>query len=253
MALRGSRIRLLLCSCGLIGVTSAAQAATYSFASDDDSGAFTLRGTPNGNAFTITNGRPTPFTPVTLKLDDDNMSQPTISIAAGLIANLNATYAGSVGVGDQTHVYNVTGTFMFVKASDSSQLLTVTVNAGSTLTIGGTSSSWSSVGSIFGSDAAGGQPAITYNDLGIQQHLIGLAINPFDYGLWFGNVNEDFGFSMTLVNASGGPVALDANHIPTGVWQSESSFSGHSVGVPTPGAAAGLAVGGLVGFRRRRR
>ncbi len=251
MTLSRARVPLAVTVLVLAAGTGAARAASYSFASDDDSGAFTLRGTTIGNAFTIVQGR-SPATPVTLKLDDDNMTQPTISVAAGLVVNLTATYSGSIGVGEQTHVYGVTGSFSFLRAGDNFPLLVVQVNGGSSLTISGTSTTWNSAGSIAGSDAAGGPSAVDYTDFGMQEHLSGLGIAPGAYGMSFTNIMEDFSFTMTMVNASDGPVGLDAGHLPTGAWEAEASFSGHAVGVPAPAAGTGLAVLALASRRRRR-
>lgn len=241
----------------LLACSGAAEAATLSFASDDDSSFFTLSGAAgSGGAFSIRNGRTPAFTPVTLKVDDDNMTQPTFSIAAGLLVNLTATYSGSIGAGSaQTHVYDLTGTFSFVRASDNFPLVNVAVNSGSRLAIGGTGTSWSSAGSMFGSDAAsGGLSGVDYDTLGLQNVMSTSGFPDGAYGFSFVNILEDFGFTLTMTNAGGGPVAIDAGtRLPTAPWSAEASYSGHVVGVPAPGAAAGLAVGGLVLARRRRR
>lgn len=259
MALFSTRYAFSLSAAALLlACTGAAEAATFSFASDDDSSSFTFAATAgSGASFSIRNGRTPAFTPVTLKIDDDNMTQPTFSIAAGLLVNLTATYSGSIGSGSaQTHVYDLTGSFSFVRASDSAPLVNVAVNSGSRMTIGGTGTSWGSAGSMFGSDAAsGGLVGVDYDTFGLIQAMFDAGSNPQPYGLDnFANILEDFGFTLTMTNANGGPVAIDAGtRLPTAPWSAEASYSGHVVGVPAPGAAAGLAVGGLMFARRRRR
>ncbi len=247
----------------LLGLAGSAQAALFSFASDDDSSQFTFRGTAgSGSSFTISNGRDPASTPVTLKIDDNNGALPTVALNVGFIADMTARWEGSVGVaGSQTHVYSVTGTFSFVNDAGA-PLLTGTFSSPNTpavMTVLGSMTSWGSAGSIFGSDTVSGfAGAVTWT---ATADLIALAnsqsINLAQYGIAVGNSGspDDFSFTLTNLNAANSNVPIDLmSRLPTAAWQSEGSFSGSAVnGIPSPGALTLIGAAGLVLAARRRR
>jgi hypothetical protein len=250
----------------LLGLAGTAQAALFSFASDDDSSQFTFRGTAgSGTTFNVRNGRDPASTPVTLKIDDNNGALPTVSLNVGFVANFTGDWEGSVGVaGSQTHVYSALGSFSFVGATGA-PLLTGTFNtpnAPAVMTVSGTTTAWGSAGSVFGSDTVSGiAGAVVWTataDLITLANSLG--INLAQYGIAVGSSNapDDFSFTLTDLGAAtgGGPVAIDMmSRLPTAAWQSEGSFSGSAVnGIPSPGALALLgAAGAMVAARRHRR
>lgn len=247
----------------LLGLVGSAQAALFSFASDDDSSQFTFRGTAgSGSTFTISNGRSPSSTPVTLKIDDNNGALPTVALDVGFIADMTAHWEGSVGVaGSQTHVYSVLGSFSFVNAAGA-PLLTGTFSSPNTptvMTVLGSMTAWGSSGSIFGSDTVSGfAGAVTWT---ATADLIALAnsqgVNLAQYGIAAGNSNapDDFSFTLTSLNAANANVPIDSmSRLPTAAWQSEGSFSGSAVnGIPSPGAISLLGVAGLILAGRRQR
>ncbi len=237
-----------------------ARAATISFASDDDSSAFTLIGTPgSGGSFTITNGRDPAPTPLTLRIDDDNSVLPTVSLPVGLRVNLTAAYANSQPVGGAfTHVYTVSGQYSFVDPNTSTELMRVTIAPGSSnMTVLGSASDWGSAGSIFGSDAAfGGPGGVDWSThAALAAYATSLSIDLAPYGLTSpGYVNEDFGFTMTLLGSGPGPVSIDpTTRLPLANWGSEASHSSHATPVPAPMSAAAMGLAALAAVRRRRR
>jgi len=244
----------------MLSLCGSASAATFSFASDDESDAFTFRGTAaSGTSFQMLHAR-NPRDRVTLKIDDNNGSRPTISLSVGFVANLTLNWVGSVGTGSaQTHAYSVTGSFAFVDVNTGADLLTINLTGQSPagMAIGGTMSQWGSAGGLFGSDNTGGG-SVSYVTTPALFAAAG-ATNLNDYGI-FGGANatstgpDDFGFSLTFVNASGTNVAIDqTSRLPTSAWNAEGSYSGAARWVPAPGAIATLGLAGLLlGGRRRR-
>lgn len=249
----------------LTALAGSAQATLFSFASDDDSSNFTFRGTAaTGNSFSIVNGRDPQSTPLTLKIDDNNGALPTVSLSVGFRANFTARWEGSVGLaGAQTHVYRVLGSFSFVNPNTGATLLTGTVssdNSPAAMTVLGTTTAWGSSGSIFGSDTAYNFAgavvwSATADFLTYAQSSAGA--NLLSYGVAAGasNAPDDFSFTLTDLNSSGGNVPINSTtRLPTSAWSSESSFSGTALnGIPSPGAVAVLGLAGLVAFGRRRR
>jgi len=170
------------------------------------------------------------------------------------VMNLTASYAGSVGSGNQTHTYNINGTFSYVRQSDGAPLVTVRVNGGSTLAVGGTATTWGSAGAMFGSDfAAGSDNGVAYDTSGLELHMIQQGLSPSQYGFSFQNLIEDFSFSMTLVSRAGQQVEIDPNSRLPLSWESEASYSGHVVAIPTPGAAGLMGLTALGAAKRGRR
>lgn len=237
-----------------------ARAATISFASDDDSSAFTLVGTAGaGGSFAITNGRDPAFTPVTLRIDDDNSILPTVSLPVGLRVSLTGTYAASQPVGGAfSHVYAISGQYSFVDPATSAELMRVTIAPGSSsMTVLGSANTWGSAGSIFGSDAASGGPSgVDWLATGpLLAYASSQSIDLAPYGIGApGYVNEDFGFTMTVLGSGAGPVGIDpTTRLPLTAWGSEASHSSHATPVPAPTGAGAMALAALAAVRRRRR
>jgi hypothetical protein len=250
-----------LCSSAAAGLVGG---PLLSFASDNDSDAFTFRGTAAaGNTFSIRNGRDPMANPLMLRIDDRNGSLPTVSMNVGFLADFTATWQGSVGVaGNFAHVYSVLGTFGFVNPANPAQVwLTGTVSNASTpgiLTIPGPANQWGSAGSISGSDVtANFAGAVVYT---ATQALInaaqGLGINLAPYFISPGTSisPDDFAFSMSVLTSGPGAVPISPiTRLPTSGWQSEGSYSGATFLIPAPGALGLLAWGGVVAAGRGRR
>jgi hypothetical protein len=250
------------CVTGVVALFAGAEparAVTFSFASDDDSTAFTLAGPAGGaGAFSIRNGRVPQFTPLTLRIDDDNMGQPTAAVPVGLVVDLSATYVGSHPIGSTfNHVYSVSGQYSFVNPNNGAELMRATVSPGSsTMTISGGADSWGSAGSIYGSDTASGTlfGVDWIRSFELFNYLTSLGISPSAYGLdAFGSVNEDFAFTLTTLNAGAG-VAIDpTSKLPLANWGAEASHSSHAIMVPSPAGAIALSMAGAGLLARRRR
>lgn len=256
---------LAVSAISLLTLAGSAQATLFSFASDDDSNAFTFRGTAStGTDFMIRNARDPLQNLVTLKIDDNNLSGPTVALDVGFLASFSVTYQGSVGfAGLQTHTYAVAGSFSFVDRTTGAALLTGTIGAATpaVMTILGNGTSWGSAGSIFGSDSAANvSTAVQWT---ATPALVTLAANQgfnlSNYGIIGGqasNLPDDFSFTLTaLAAATGGAVPINAQtRLPTASWLSEGSFSGTALtGIPTPGAVSLLGLAGLMAMSRRRR
>ena len=249
----------------VLSLCGSASAATFSFASDDESDAFTFLGTAgiDNNRFNMTHAR-TPRDRVTLKIDDNNGARPTVSLSVGFTASFTLNYVGSLGMANaQTHAYSVTGNFAFVDVNTGANLLTISVTGQSPagMTIGGTGTQWASAGGLFGSDNLGGGSVEYTTTPALFTAGTAAGADLTQYGIFSGasagtaaGVPDDFGFSLTFVNASGGPVGINSGtHLPTAVWNAEGSYSGSARWVPAPGTVSMLGLAGLmVGGRRRR-
>lgn len=247
-------------------LAGSAHATLFSFASDDDSSQFTFRGTAaSGSSFGVVNGRDPQGTPVTLKIDDNNGANPTVTLNVNFRANFTATFVNSVGLaGAQTFLYSVTGSFSFVDSASGAALLTGTIGGGNqpgALTILGTNTTWGSSGSLFSSDTAYNfAGAVTWTAAaGLATAISGAGQNPLNYGVpvagGSSNTPDDFSFTLTNLNTGGGPVPINStSRLPTAAWASEGSFSGSAVnGIPTPGALSLIGLAGLIALGRRRR
>jgi len=247
----------------ILTLAGTANASLFSFASDDDSSQFTFRGTAGtGSTFGIVNGRDPAGTPVTLKIDDNNGAQATVSLNVGFRSNFTATFANSVGVaGAMTYVYTVTGTFSFVDLASGAALLTGSIGANNpaAMTVLGSNTSWGSSGAIFDSDSAynfAGAVVWTATQ-GLVTAITAAGANAANYGIAAGSSNtpDDFGFTLTNLNSNGGPVPISSpGRLPTSAWASEGSFSGSAInGIPSPGALTLVGIAGLLSMSRRRR
>lgn len=258
---RTNRVLPILSILTAAGLTGSAQAALFSFASDDASNAFTFVGTAGAaNTFTMT--QQGARIPVTLKIDDNNGPLPTVALNVFFEAEFTLGWIGSLGTGNsQTHAYSATGNFRFVDANGGVLLSIATTGQNPAgMTIGGTMSNWASAGSLFGSDNAGGGTVAYTTTPALFTLASGAGANLEQYGI-FGGANatsigtDDFGFSLTFVSAAtGGPVPIDStSRLPTGAWRAEGSYSGSATWIPAPGTMALVGIaGGLIARRRRR-
>ncbi len=260
MCIRGKFVRgswtALAAAVAALAVSAPAQATFYSFASDTNSSGYTVSGSAGaGSSFQISSPLVNSYT---LLVDDDNGPLPSAAINnVGLIIDFQAQHASSqVFIASLwRHTYTVTGTARFVD-SGGNTLLTIQFDSGTSgiFTVFGGQNSWSSVGSILGSD---GIAAVRYSWTPALVAALGGPAAAAQYGIVGTDsiAPDDFSFDLSVLNAGaiGSPVQLDpTSKLPTSRWQSESSFSGSS-NVPEPGSAAiaGLAI--IAGMRRRRR
>lgn len=259
-----SKRAFVLSAMSALALAGSAQATLFSFASDDDSGAFTFRGTAAaGNTFNIRNGSDPLSNTVTLRVDDNNGSRPTALFSVGFRANINAQYQGTIGMmgSQQTHAYSITGTFAFVDRTSGADLLLCSFTSTATpglLSIGGRDTTWGTGGSALNSDSASGvSTAVTWTATAAFFTLAaGQSINLADYGLagLTTAAGDDFAFTLTALNALGGAVPIDpVTRLPTAAFQSEGSMSGTANFVPAPGTLGLLGAAGLASIRRRRR
>jgi len=244
-------------------LAGSAQAAFFSFASDNDHLNYTFAGTAGaGGTFAITQDvGPSNFL---LLVVPANGPFPPQQIATTFSSNLTATWANDNNVAGSLwmHTYTVSGTFGFSNPVNGDQYLKVTIGSGSpgVFTVPGTQTSWSSTGAVLGADSfadvtytfypaliaalGGGPSAMTYG-ISVPNGISGDSTGP-----------DDFAFDLSVMNAGTMGINVMLNpqtHLPTTTWKSESSFSGSATGlVPTPGAAGLLGLAGLATLRRRR-
>lgn len=242
-----------------------ARATYYSFASDVNSGAFTLSGSAvSGSSFSITEAVANNL--FTLVVDDGNGGLTPKTMDARLQVNFTATHATSTALGGGlfTHNYLLTGAISFYSVATTPNvpagqlLFTVTLGPGG---IGlfsptGTATTWSSAGALFSSDSISD---VRYNWTSAFIDALGGSATAAAYGISgavstapFATLADDWAFTNTVLNAiGGGTVSIDATtKLPTNRWSTEGSFSGSSY-VPAPGSVALLGVAGLLARRRR--
>ncbi len=238
--------RILACA-SIALLAGTAQGAFFSFASDSRDHAWTFSGS-GANVVDAT----APNDPVVLMIEDNNGALPALNVSAQFNALITLSFAGDVNLGGGafSHNYLASGSFRFIDVAAGTPLLTVTFT-NCLYTSRGGASSWFTTGGLQGDEGSGASVSMVWSG----------AILP-GYGLAPGALGtpRGFGFDLTAINTSGAipyagqnpGVSLDANHLPSSTWFSESSFSA-SANVPTPGGAAVLALSGLAAMRRRRR
>jgi hypothetical protein len=234
-------LRPVLCASVVAAVAGSANAAFFSFASDNDHRSWTFAG--NGNSV---HNASDPSDPQVLLIDDENGALPPLTMNVDFSSNFTIGYVGSMALGNGAflHDYTLNGTFAFSVAG--LPILQATVTNGGFTAIG-TNTSWFSTATAQGSDYAGNPGGtVTYTWLGVPAPaydlLPGNSIGP-----------DDMAFTLTVINSAiGRGVALGENHLPSGAWNSEGSYSGSGRWVPAPGSLALLGLGGLFAGRRRR-
>jgi MYXO-CTERM domain-containing protein len=233
----------------LAALAGSANAAFFSFASDNDSNTWTFSGF-GAQVQDADDQRD----PQILLIDDDNGILPTIAIPVEFEADFSIAYRGSVALaGGFAHNYDLSGSFAFL--SGNVPLISASIINGSMTAQSPNMNSWASTAGIQGNDQAG-TVVYSFSQQFIDM-LVGMQINPLDYGISRASQSDSFddaAFTLSVINPfnilSRG-VALNAQMLPAAEWRSEGSFSG-SAAVPTPGAIALLGLGGLVATRRRR-
>lgn len=267
MSLRAS---VLTAGFAAFGLTAAANATFFSFASDNASNSFTFVGTAGAGggggggagSFTMSSGT---NEVIQLMIDDNNMTAPTVTVPVRFQANFTLQHANSTPVFGSTwqHTYMVSGSYNFVHATTGALLLTGNIVQGSSgvFSVQGGQNNWATTGGVFGSDfftdvnfVATSAFVTAIND------NAQVGFNAGSYGVAAGTSvgPDDFAFGLTVLSQAQGalptPVALNATtKLPTSDFRSESSYNGSAPnGIPTPGGAALVAAGGLLLSRRRR-
>lgn len=243
----------IIAAMGLMALAGTAQAAFFSFASDNNNHTnWTFR----GSGGSLTDAGPQPNATV-LYIDDDNGALPSLAIDTTFRAEMQLAWIASTPIGSGLFVHNYrllqrdqgVPAFGFYDAAGAPILTADISGMGNVLTAVGFENSWFSTATMQGSDNS--ETRVTYTWHGDD--------NPA-YGLFRGESidHDDFAFTLTMLNVDLSiGVALNPNtKLPAPgddrFWTSEGSFSGSAHFIPTPGALALLGIAGLVTTRRRR-
>lgn len=243
------RIQAIACAGVSLVLVSGAQAAFFSFASDNDHTSYTFRGTGG----TLNNAND-PADPQTLLVDDNNGPLAALSFDVNFVANVQLSYLGSSALplpGKYSHSYNLSGTFSFVDRTTSVPLLTIQVQGGLLTAIGNgnnlvTPTSWDDTAAMQFSDRYG---VVTYTWNGPNLPGYGL------FGGFSSTTGDDGAFTLTSLVGPTGGLGVSVNPqtgLPSAQWFSEGSFSGQTTIVPAPGAMALAGMATLVLGRRKR-
>lgn len=231
------------------GLTTAANAGIFSFASDNSDQSWTFTGEFHAGHFALGDGIDN-TDPMTLLIGDANGVLEPLSYEVDFNMHADVEYVSStpIGGGKFLHTYAVEDAFAGWFTS-TGPVLEMTFDD-SIITVVGDEFSWDSSGSIFGSDSWADVQYTSY-------------IDEPDYGMYVGDSvgPQDFAFTLTTINTSGvlpydfsSPgAALDPQTMfPTDEIFAEGSYSGSARFVPTPATATLFLGAGLMGIRRRR-
>ncbi len=235
----------------IAALAGSANAAFFSFASDNDSSTWTF----SGMAATVGDAQDA-RDPQVLLIDDDNGILPTIAIPVEFEADFTIAYRGSVALaGGFAHNYDLSGSFAFL--SGNVPLVSASIINGAFTAQGPTQNSWGTTAGIQGNDQAG---TVVYSfSQEFIDMLVAMQVNPADYGISRASQSDgidDAAFTLTVLNRGDGLANRGVNlnpqtMLPLTEWRSEGSYSGSAV-LPTPGALALLGMGGVIAGRRRR-
>lgn len=228
----------------LAAAAGTAQGAFFSFLSDVDHTSWTFGGTGTS----VRDGQD-PFDPQLLVIDDDNGAQFPLAYQVEFDADFVLSGAQRFNVGGKVlYTYCLDGVFSFKTVQNDVLVTLLSVEVkNAVLTALGDGFGWNSTATIQGNDQ--GSSFVAYSWFGGDNA---------GYGLYNGTSvgPDDFGFTLTALNTGGAigtPVDQDTLYpVLTAAWRSEGSFSGSAYFVPSPGAGALLALGGLGALRRRR-
>lgn len=222
---------------GLALAATSANAAYFSFASDNLSSESTFKGGGSSMGSGLLNGK------VDLLIDDNNGVLPTITFngttfSAGfsdITLRGSSTFAGVT-----TLVYSLSGEFSFTNGGQN--LLSVSF-VDAVMSVQSKNNKWMTTGSVLGSDQFTTVTATT-------------DLNMAAYDLAAGTLKDvDFAFGLTALKTVGGSagVAIDEiSKLPTARWEAEASYNGTASMIPAPGSLALAGLGGLMCARRRR-
>jgi MYXO-CTERM domain-containing protein len=233
---------------GLLAGT--ANAAFFSFASDNDSTTWTF----SGAAASVQDAEDA-RDPQVLLIDDDNGILPTLAIPVEFDADFSIAHRGTTALaGGFVHNYDLSGSFAFLSGGNA--FIVGSIINGSLAAQGG-QNSWGSTATIQGNDQSG---SVTYTFTPALFAFVAanFSVDLESYGISPGQSIgvDDAAFTLSVLNRGSGVdnrgVGLNPNtRLPASEWRSEGSFSGSSV-IPSPGSLALLGLGGLVVGRRRR-
>lgn len=234
------KIGLALCASTVLALAAgSAQAAFFSFASDTNQNGPTFRNT-GANGSTLNDGGTLNTNgsvngPLLADLDEDGPNAP-ISINARFTFNGSLSNYQAISLSSGfLHTFRVNGTFSFLDAATSGNVMTATFANAVFASYSNTASTLGRTASIQAN--AGTDPTLAFSFGG----ALGTESLPED---------ENFVFTLTsLRNSSGGFVTVTPNGT-LGDLRSEGSFS--AAAIPAPGAVALLGLGGLIVARRRR-
>jgi hypothetical protein len=230
--------------------SGAAQAAFFSFASDNADTAWTFTG--NGANMTAATGN----SPLLLNIDDNNGPAPALQVSVSFVAQYTLTFVGATNLpgGAQALSYAANGTFSFTDIASGTTLLTTTFsNALFSVRAGINNGPWATTATLQVDNGLGATVSM----------LWGGALLP-QYGLAPGALNgspRGFGFDLTGLNSSGlmpyngqnpGVATNAVSRLPEAQWWSEASYSSTANVVPAPASLALMGIGGLLIARRRR-
>lgn len=217
---------------------AAAQGAFISFASDTSPANPTFVATFDDDQTVIRDFGPTN---VDLLVDaDEHGPLGPVTINANMTAEFTLSFAGGVSLGGPMYanVFSLAGFFEFRDAAGAMIVRGDIANGTAALT---------SIGTFFTAFSASMSGAGISYTLGTIGDIVGFTGTPAG----------DFGFTLTAINGGAGvdyifpaPRAAGLSPVGTDDFTAEGSFSGSFV--PTPGAGALLALGGLAMARRRR-
>ena len=227
--------RFATAALGAILAVGTANAATFSFAADNDPTEPTLL-SQFDNAFNVTRITDVGPTMTVLFVDPQN-GGAVASFNAMLTVNFEMAYLFSTeaGPGVFSHLFSLVGEFEFRDANTDEFLLKGTVDKAEAAM------------AALGSATTVMSGFITGFDISYEVGSLVAAVAGFG-----GFVPGDFGFTLTAINhGQGADLVMDGNQI-MGIepFEARASFSGSII--PSPGAAGLLACAGVLAFRRRR-
>jgi MYXO-CTERM domain-containing protein len=233
----------------LVMASGAAQAAFFSFASDNADTRWTFTG--NGSNVTSATGE----VPLLLHIDDTNGPAPILQNSVSFLAQYTLTFVGSVNLpgGAQALSYAANGSFSFTDVATGTTLLTTNFSNALFSVRASVNNVWTTTASLQVDDGLGATVSMVWGGANLPA-----------YGLMNGALNgspRGFSFDLSAINSSGampyngqspGVAINSVTKLPTQQWWAESSFSASANVIPAPGPLALVGLGALAMRRRRR-